>query len=85
MTRKKSNMVIKTYVDILSLKFEKDPFRGCGVSLCIFTCIPIFKVPYTPSIENYDNSFAFFGNLMIKWAKPTENMSHVIAHEMHPG
>ena len=23
-------MVNKRYVDILSLKFEKDPFRGCG-------------------------------------------------------
>ena len=43
------------------------------------------KVSNTPSVENYDNSFSFSGNLMIKWAKPTENMSHVIAHEMHPG
>ena len=59
------------------------PFSECPLSAsAIFIVYSLFKVPNTPSFENYDNSF---GNLISNLAEQTVNMRHVIAHEMHFG
>ena len=40
--------------------------------MCILAYFYKFKVPNTPSVENYDNPFGFFENLISKWTLATE-------------
>ena len=40
--------------------------------MCILAYFYKFKVPNTPSVENYDNPFLFFENLISKWTLATE-------------
>ena len=56
-------MVVMVYVDTLSLKFEKDPFSGCGEInvlldlwnfLCIFRHHPNLRLQMPQSTDNFD-------------------------------
>ena len=56
-------MVVMVYVDTLSLKFEKDPFSGCGEInvlldlwnfLCIFRHYPNLRLQMPQSTKNFD-------------------------------
>ena len=43
--------------------------------MCILAYFYKFKVPNTPSVENYDNTFLFFENLISKWTLATETFT----------
>ena len=66
----------RKYVGSLSIKFEKDLFRGFG-EIClslemhvylhfffVFSAIFQVKVPSTRTTQNYDNPFGIFGSLV---------------------
>ena len=40
--------------------------------MCILAYFYKFKVPNTPGVENYDNPFEFFENLISKWTLATD-------------